>query len=197
MAGKKENQAIATRYAIALFTLAQDEKSLDKVSNDLADIQTLLAESDIFTEFVYNKVLPRKVQIETLSNIANKAKFSDITKKFLGLLAEKRRLYLLENIIIAVEDEIALFKNEVTAEVTSASKLNKEQTKGIKSSLSASLGKTVILETTQDKEIIGGLLIKVGSKLIDSSVRSKLKRLHSNLKSSNTLAEKISLREVA
>lgn len=197
MAGQTGNQEIARRYALALFALAKEQGEFERVSLDLQALRRILSESADFRKFISNSTLRRDDQAKALAALGSKAEFGALTKKFLGTLALKRRLDVLPEIITAVQGEIARHKGEVTAEVTAATALNADQINGIASALKKVLGMTVKVEVKQDADIMGGLIVKIGSKLIDSSVRAKLERLHRALKSSNTSGNKTKMREVA
>jgi F-type H+-transporting ATPase subunit delta len=197
LAGQTENLDISRRYAHAVFALAREHNHLEPLSADLRDLQSMLAESEDLRKFIGNAALKRSDQVKALEALGNRAKWGVLTRKFIGTLAQKRRLNMLPAIIDAVLAEIAVQKGEVTAEVTAAYPLDARQVENIAAALKKALGKTVIVQLRQDASIMGGLIIKVGSKLIDSSVQSKLERLHRALKSSNTSQGQKKIREVA
>lgn len=197
MAGSTENQDISRRYARACFALAREHNQFDLLAADLISLQNMLAESADLQKFISNTTLHREQQSKALAALGAKAKFGPLTQKFLGTLAQKRRLPLLPQIITAVLDEIAAHKNEVTAEVTAAQALDAKQVEHIAATLKKVTGKTVKVEVKEDAAIMGGLIIRVGSQLIDSSVRSKLERLHRALKSPNASQGQKKIREVA
>jgi F-type H+-transporting ATPase subunit delta len=197
LAGRTEHQDIARRYALACFSLAREQGQLEQVAQDLLALKGMLAESADLQKFIGNATLQRADQAKALAALGGKARFSPLTQKFLGTLAMKRRLDALPEIITAVLGEISRYKGEVTAEVTAAHALDAEQLSGLAAALKKVLGLTVKVELKQDADIMGGLIIKVGSKLIDSSVRAKLERLHRALKSSNASRDKTKMREVA
>jgi len=157
----------------------------------------MLASSSDLQKFISNATLKRDDQVKALAALGAKAQWAPLTQKFLGTLAQKRRLNALPSIINAVLGEIASHKGEVTAEVTAAHALDAAQVSNIAAALTKVLGKTVKVALKQDAAIMGGLIIKVGSKLIDSSVQAKLERLHRALKSSNTSQGQKKIREVA
>lgn len=197
MAGQTGNQDIARRYALAFFALAKEQSQVDPVSQDLQSLKGMLAESSDFRKFISNATLQRKDQARALAALGEKAKFSALMQKFLGTLAMKRRLDVLPEIVAAIQNEIARHKGEMTAEITAAYPLDAAQVNGIAASLKKILGMTVKVELKEDADIMGGLIIKLGSQRIDSSVRSKLERLHRALKSLNTPTDKTKMREVA
>ena len=197
MAGQTESQDISRRYARACFALAREQNQLEQVSADLLGLRKMLADSSDLQKFIINATLKRDDQMRALAALGARAQWAPLTQKFLGTLAQKRRLASLPGIIAAVLGEIANYKGEVTAEVTAAVGLDAAQVNGIAAALKKVLGKTVKVDLKQDADIMGGLIIKIGSKLIDSSVRAKLERLHRALKSSNTSKDKTKIREVA
>jgi len=197
MASVSGNQEIARRYATALFGLAEERQGIDALAADLQSLKTIIADSKDFNILMTNGSLKRADQSRAILAIADAAKFSDLTRKFLGALADARRLPALSGIIASTQDIIAKHKGEVTAEVTAAHALDKAHIDSISASLKKSLGMTVKINLTEDKSIIGGLIIRVGSKLIDSSVRTKLERLTRALKSQDSDTGKTKMKEVA
>ncbi len=167
---------------MALFELADEQKSLDAVAQDLADLKTMLGESDDLRTVVRSPLLDREQQSQAVSALAEKAEMQQITRNFLGILAHNRRLFALSAIIDQFLDELSRRRGEMTAEVTSAQPLSEEQQKALTDILKQSLGAKVSLKTNVNPSLIGGLIIRVGSKLIDSSVRSKLDRLERAMK---------------
>ena len=197
MASQTESQDISRRYARACFALAREQNQLEAVAADLLDLRKMLADSADLQRFISNATLKRSDQAKAIAVLGTKAQWSPLTQKFLGTLVGKRRLDMLPSIIAAVLGEIAIHKSEVTAEVTAAHALDATQVNNISSALTKMLGKTVKIALKQDSSIMGGLIIKVGSQLIDSSVQAKLERLHRALKSSDTSSNKTKVREVA
>lgn len=197
MASQSESQDISRRYARACFALAREQNQLDAVSADLLGLQRMLHDSSDLNKFINNATLNRGDQEKALAALAAKAQWSPLTQKFLGTLAQNRRLNMLPATIDAVLGEIAEHKGEVTADVTAAHALDAAQVNSISAALTKALGKTVKVALKQDASIIGGLIIKVGSKLIDSSVQAKLERLHRALKNPNSSSDKTKIREVA
>lgn len=197
MAGQTGHQDIARRYAHAFFELAKEQTQVGHISADLQALKRMLTESHELQRFIHNAALRREDEAKVVVALSDKAQFCALTKKFLGTLALKRRLDILPEIIATALDEIARHKGEVTAEVTSATVLDAVQLGNIAAELKKVLGLTVRVEQKLDAAIMGGLIIKVGSQRIDSSVRAKLDRLHRALKNSNTSNDKTKMREVA
>lgn len=197
MAGQTGHQDIARRYAHAFFELAKERGQIDHISMDLQALKKMLADSPDFRKFINNASLKRAEEAKIIAALGDRAKFSALMQKFLGTLALKRRLDILPEIVFAAEAVIAGHRGEVTAEVTSAVELTAAQAGGIAAALRKVLGMAVKMELKQDAGIMGGLVVQVGSRRIDSSVRAKLERLHRVLRNSNTSGDKTKMREVA
>lgn len=197
MASQAGNQDIARRYATAFFELAQEQSQIDQIDKDLQSVRALLSSGGDFAAFVSNTTLRRAEQAKALVAIAKHLKLSPLTEKLLGTLAEKRRLSALSEIVSAVQALISRHKGEISAEVTAAQALDQEQIGEIAANLKKALGKNVKVSLSIDPAIMGGLIIKVGSQLIDNSVRTKLERLHRALKKTSDSSDKAKMREVA
>lgn len=197
MAGKTANQDIARRYATAFFELASEQSQIDKISKDLVTLTKLLASGGDIDALLNNATLRRADQAKALSAIADHLKLTPLTKQLLGTVAQNRRLDVLGSIISAVQALVSAHKGEITAEVTAAQKLDSDQIGAIEKNLKKVFGKDVNVVLHVNPEIMGGLVIKVGSQLIDSSVRTKLERLHRALKSNSDSSDKAKMREVA
>lgn len=197
MAGKTGNQAIARRYATAFFELASEQSQIDVIAGDLTTIEVLLASGGDMDRFIHNTTLRRADQVKALSALAAHFKLSPLSEKLLGVVAQNRRLPDLAGIVAATQELIAEHRGEVTAEVTAAQALDQSQIEAIASNLKKVLGKNVQVNLHVDAAIMGGLIVKVGSRLIDSSVKTKLERLHRALKSNNESSDKAKMKEVA
>lgn len=196
MASKAGNQDIARRYATAFFALAQEQSQVDQVAKDLQSVQSILGDGG-FASFIGNTTLRRSVQAEAMVAISKQLKFSPLTEKFLGTLAEKRRLQELAEIVAALQNLISGYRGEITARVTAAQALDQDQIGEISAKLKEALGKNVQVNLDVDPSIMGGLVIRVGSRIIDSSVRTKLERMHRALKKTDELSDKAKMKEVA
>lgn len=174
---------LARRYAGALYSLALDQKTLDPVAEDLRALQKLIRESADFRAFASNPRLSRPSQVKAVQAIAADAKLNRLTGNFLALLAQNRRLDLLDAVINAYLQELAARRGEFTAEVRSAEALSPEQEEQLAVRLRDLAGGKVSFTVTQDKSLLGGLVVRLGSKLIDASVKSRLARLERQLKS--------------
>ncbi len=165
---------IARPYASALFDLAQSENQLASVETGLSDISRLIGESDDFSRFLGSPVITGDVKAQAIEAILGKAKTNQLLANFVRLVAQKGRLFALPQIIVAFRALAAAARGEVTADVTSAVALSSDQVSALAETLRAKVGKTVTLNQFVDPALIGGLQVKLGSQLIDSSLKSKL-----------------------
>ena len=168
---------MAGRYANALFELAREQDALDQVAEDLQGLRALLAESDDLRRLIRSPVISREEQGRAITAVSERAGFGQLTIRFLGLLAHKRRLFALPAMIAAFDAMLAAHKGEVSAEVVSAVALSDEQTAEVRRQLAASVGQEVTLATAVDPRLLGGLVVRLGSRMIDASLRTKLRQL--------------------
>jgi len=176
------SSGIAARYATAIFELAKDGKKLKALEGDINTLDASLTDSADFNALINSPIYTREQQGEAITAIAGKMKLSPIVKNTLGLMAANRRLFVLPQLVATLRDLIADEKGEVTAEVTSAKALTKAQSDKLAKTLKASVGKDVIIKSSVDETLIGGLIVKVGSKMIDTSIKSKLDNLQNAMK---------------
>ena len=169
--------SLSGRYAVALFDLARDSSSLDTVAASLAGIKAAIAESADFKGLINNPVLSRDAAGKTIAAVAGTLGTDPLTKNFLGVLAQNRRLSQLPAIIRAYETLLSNHKGEVRAEVTSAHPLDAGQVAALAQNLRTRVGREVALDTKVDPAILGGLVVKIGSQMIDSSIRTRLNSL--------------------
>lgn len=165
---------IARPYASALFDLAQSENQLAQVETGLSDISRLIGESDDFSRYLRSPVISGDTKAAALDAILGKAKVNPLLANFLRLVARNGRLFALDQIIVVFRELAAEARGETTADVTSATALTDAQAKALSDTLKARLGKTVVLNQFVDPSLIGGLQVKVGSQMIDSSLKTKL-----------------------
>ena len=173
---------IAGRYATAVFDLAKEGKALPALETDVDALEAALAESADLQKLISSPVYSREEQGASIAAIAKKMKLSKTTANVLALMASKRRLFVLPQLMSSLRERIATHKGEVTAEVTSAKALNKAQTESLVKALKAQIGADVKIKSTVDESLIGGLIVKVGSKMIDTSIKSKLNALQNTMK---------------
>lgn len=176
------SSGIAARYASALFDLAKDAKALPALESDLDALAEALDTSAELRDLIASPVYSREQQGAAITAVAGKIGLSKLSVNALSLMAAKRRLFVLPQLLNALREAIAAEKGEVTAEVTSAKALTKAQADALAATLKASVGKTVKLQTSVDESLIGGLVVKVGSKMIDTSIRSQLASLQNAMK---------------
>lgn len=173
---------VAARYADALFDLAEEAGSLEAVEGDLQTLRAAIAAAPDFRAFLSSPVYGAADQARVTAALAEKAGLGSLTKNFLGLVAGNRRLFALESMIAAFAARLARHRGEVSAEAISASPLNDEQTKRLRTEIESIVGKAVNLTTRVDTDLLGGLVVKVGSTMIDSSLKTKLNRMKSVMK---------------
>jgi F-type H+-transporting ATPase subunit delta len=173
---------IASRYASALFDLAKDDKALKALEADTTALSETLAAGADLRALIASPVVSRDDQGRVIAAIGAKLGLSTLMANTLALMSDKRRLFVLPQFLTALAGMIAEEKGEVTAEVTAARALSAAQSKKLAETLKASVGKTVKLKTTVDESLIGGLVVKLGSTMIDTSVKAKLAALQNAMK---------------
>jgi F-type H+-transporting ATPase subunit delta len=173
---------LSGRYAVALFELAKDGGNLDSVAADLQNLKALMSESSDLVRLIRSPVLTREDQGKAMDAVMDKAGFSDITRNFVGLVSRNRRLFSLGDMIEAFAALIAQHRGEISADVTSAQPLNDAQMAEISAGLAKAVGREVNVSASVDESLIGGLVVKVGSRMIDNSIRTKLQNLQLAMK---------------
>ena len=173
---------VSGRYATALFELARDEKSIDAVKADLDNFEAMLNDSADLKRLVRSPVFSADAQLKALSAVLDRAGISGIAAKFLKVLTANRRLFAVGDVIRAFRALVARFKGEATADVTVAETLSDRNLDALKTALKSVTGKDVALNVKVDPSIIGGLVIKLGSRMVDSSLRTKLNSIKHAMK---------------
>ena len=173
---------VSGRYATALFELARDEKSVDAVKDDLDKFDAMLADSADLKRLVRSPVFSSDTQVKALSAVLDKAGISGISANFLRVLTVNRRLFAVSDVIRAFRALVANFKGEATADVTVAETLSDKNLDVLKTALKSVTGKDVSLNVKVDPSIIGGLVVKLGSRMVDSSLRTKLNTIKHAMK---------------
>ncbi|SFL38053.1 F0F1 ATP synthase subunit delta [Shimia haliotis] len=176
------SSGIAERYAAAVFEIASENKALTKLEGGLDDLSAALGESADLRNLINSPLISRDEQGKAIAAVAKTMKLQPVLANVLGLMAEKRRLFVLPQLIEQLRAMIADHKGEVTAEVATAKALTKTQSDKLAKALAARIGKDVKINATVDKNLVGGLVVKVGSKMIDTSIRSKLASLQNAMK---------------
>lgn len=182
MANEAAEGGLAGRYANAVFELAQDQKAVDAVSADLASLRRAMETSSDLNRLVRSPVFGAEDQAKALKAILEKMGANALTIKFVLLVAAKRRLFVLTQIIKQYESLVARSRGETEAEVTAARALNDAEINELKTALKAKLGKEPRLLAKVDPTLLGGLIVKVGSRMINSSLRTKLDGLRAAMK---------------
>lgn len=173
---------VAERYASALFDLAREGAAIDAVEAELVGVSGLIDESTDFRRLIASPVFSAEEQERAVAAIADKAGIKGLTGNFLRLVARNRRLFALPGAITAFRAMAAAERGEVAAEVTSARPLSDEQVAALKGALKDKLGKDVTLSTLVNPALLGGLVVKVGSRMIDTSLRTRLMTVKTHLK---------------
>jgi len=173
---------LAERYAAALFELADERRRLDEVASDLRQLRAMLAASPDLARLVRSPILTRGEQGKAIAALVERAGFTPLVRDFLAVVAKNRRLFAVPAMIEAYLRSLAERRGEVTAEVTAALPLSDGQLGLLSEQLRRSVGRRVSLEVKVDPGLIGGLIVKLGSRMIDGSVNSKLQRLQLAMK---------------
>ena len=176
------SQSLAGRYASALYELADQGRALDAIADDLVNFRQLMVDSEDLNRLIRSPVVSRADQNNGLMAILEKANANLLTKKFIGTVVMNRRIFVIGEIIDVFISELAERRGEMKASVVSAVELSAKQIKDLTGSLNKVLGQKVSIDLTVDTSLIGGLIVRVGSRMIDSSIRCKLQRLQTAMK---------------
>jgi F-type H+-transporting ATPase subunit delta len=173
---------VSGRYATALFELARDEKSVDAVKADLDRFEAMLADSADLKRLVRSPVFSAGAQSKALTAVLDKAGITGTSANFLKVLTANRRLFIVADVVRGFRALVAKFRGEATADVTVAEALNEKNLDALKTALKSVTGKDVALNVKVDPSIIGGLVVKLGSRMVDSSLRTKLNSIKHAMK---------------
>jgi len=176
------SRGIAERYATAVFELAQSDNKLDRLEADIDALDTALRDSPALADMVRSPLVARGDQQSAVSALASAMGLSGLVANTLALMASKRRLFVLPALIAQLREQIADARGIVTAEVASAAALSDAQLAKLSDTLRAKVGKDVKITATVDETLIGGLVVKVGSRMIDTSIAAKLATLQKVMK---------------
>lgn len=176
-AGAKQ---VAARYVKALFDVSGDAR--DKVEKDLGALQAILQESKELKNLLSNPLLTRQQQGKAMSAVLAAIKAQSVTRDFVALLAKQKRLPLLPQAIALFLEKAAAERGEMKAEAVSALKLTVKDTDAISKTLSKTFGRKILLETRENPDLLGGVVIKIGSLQLDASIAGKLRRLGNKLR---------------
>ncbi len=173
----KASFAVTSRYALALIELAAESGKTASIEKDLAELEAMVKASPELAGLLYSPVLGVARQSAALQAIAEKAKFDGLTRNFLGVLAQNRRLAATLSIIEAVKAELSKQRGEIAVEVKTAQDMTPAQTESLRKAIAKGLGREVSMKAVVEPSILGGLIVTVGSKMIDDSVARKLQLL--------------------
>ena len=168
-------------YAIALYELSKENSELDSVENGMKSLDELINKSSDFKEMILSPTVSKEDKKNVIFVIADKNNFSKILKKFLGYIAIKNRLFFLEKIIGSFLNLVSKNKGELKAKLISPKKLSVEEQKSIQSELSKNFKSQLKINYEYDPDLIAGLIIQIGSVMIDTSIKTKLKKLERNM----------------
>lgn len=173
---------IARPYASALYDIAKGEKSIPSIEKSLNKLAQLIEKNDDFASFLASPIISADKKASVIDAILKKMKLPKIVSNFVKLVAKNARLFALPAMIASFGELAAKGRKEVSAEVISAKPLSASQLKSLSATLKKKIGKTVTLKTHVDADLIGGLIVKVGSKMIDNSLQTKLSAMQSAMK---------------
>lgn len=173
---------LAERYAEALFELAEERRVLDPVAADLRALRAMIGDSPDLDRLVRSPVLSRNEQGRAIAALAERAGLQPLLRDFLGVVARHRRLFAAPAMIDAYLKKLAERRGEVTAEVTAAQPLSEAQLGRLGEGLRQAMGRRVAVEVKVDRALLGGLVVRVGSRMVDGSLRGKLARLQLAMK---------------
>ncbi len=177
MAASGGSNSIAERYASALFELADEGKALDAVAGDLKTIIAALDQSDDLARLVRSPVISRADQSKAIAAVLERVSAHALTRQVVGLMARNRRLGALKGVAQAYLNELAKRRGEVTAEVVSAVALKPEELAAVEAAVKKAIGGKIALVAKTDPRLIGGLIVKVGSRMVDASLKTQLTKL--------------------
>ncbi|SNT76486.1 ATP synthase F1 subcomplex delta subunit [Paracoccus seriniphilus] len=176
------SQSIAGRYAQAVFDIVNDEGGLDALARQLDDLEAALHDSADLRNLITSPLYSRDQQGNAISAVVEKMKLSPTLSNTLKLMAQNRRLFVLPQLVQRLQALLAEHRGEIVADVTSAVALTEDQQGRLRDTLAKKTGKTVKLNTRVDEALIGGMIVKMGSQMIDSSISSKLASLQNAMK---------------
>lgn len=178
MAGEQQTvSGVAGRYATALFELGLEANALDKILNDLNSFHEAMDAAEDLQRLVKSPVFTPDEQLRAISAVLEEIKIDGLTANFLKLVAKNRRLFATPDMIKAFRTLLAHHRGQASAEVITATKLEDGQVRALQQALNAALGKDVELDQRVDPALLGGLVVKIGSRMIDTSLRTKLNSL--------------------
>ena len=175
------SNSTSNSYALALYELTKEKSELDSAETGMISIKKLLEESSDFREMILSPVINKNDKKNVILEIAKFNNFSDTLKKFLGLVAQKNRLFFLNKIVNSFLNLLSVSKGELKAKIVSSKKLTSDEQEKIQIDLSKEFKSKLKIDYRHDPDLIGGLIIQVGSVMVDTSIRNKLKKLEKNM----------------
>ena len=175
------SKSTSKSYAIALYELSKENSELDKVEDDMKNLNKLLSENNDFKEMILSPTIKKEDKASVILAIADKNNFSKILKNFLGFISMKNRLFFLGKIIESFLSLVSNSKGELKAKLVSSKKLTEEEKNKIKDELSENFKSKLKINYEYDPDLIGGLIFQIGSVMIDTSIKTKLKKLEKNM----------------
>ncbi len=191
----KGSSIVANRYVKALIDLAEENKAVKSVEKDFSDLIAMVESSEDLRHFIRSPLIPAEKQLSAVEALAKKAKFNKLTTNFLSTLVANRRLNILEGAIEAFSSESAKRRGAVEVSVETAQDLSAKQLKALQDALKKGTGADVSLKATVEPGILGGMVVTVGSQMLDDSVRGKLERLKQSMAARSN--ENVTLKEVS
>jgi F-type H+-transporting ATPase subunit delta len=173
---------LAERYAAALFELADERHALDEAAGDLRELRAMLGASADLGRLVRSPVLSRADQGKAMAALAENAKLSKLTADFIAIVARNRRLFAVPAMIEAYLAKLAERRGEVTAEITAAQSLTEAQQGALTEQLRRVVGSRVAIDVRVDPSLLGGMVVKIGSRMVDGSIKGQLQRLQLSMK---------------
>lgn len=173
---------LASRYATALFDLASERNALDEVERDLTGLDRALEESADLARLIRSPIVSRDGQSRAMEAMAGPLALGELTRSFLGVLARQRRLAALPAVSAQFRRRLAQHRGEETAEVISAVPLDEEQMEGVKAAVASYAGRPVQLTAQVDPGLLGGIVVRIGSRMIDASLKTKLQNLELSMR---------------
>ncbi len=178
---KNFSDTAASRYSLALYEIAEEIKNVQEIETQSFSLIKLINQSEDFKSIIRNPTNKKEDQINVLNKISENYNFNVLLKNFLCFLVEKRRLFFLKNILQKFIDICSQKRGEIKARLVAAKKLNENEVSKIRDELSKDFTNKIKLDYRHDESLIGGLIIQVGSVMIDTSIKNKLKQLENKM----------------
>ena len=178
---KSFSETSADRYSLALYELATESNELDVIENHSSSIINLIKANEDFRSLIKDPTNKKEDQLNALNKIADQYKLSKLLTKFLGFLIFKRRFFYVDKILKSFVETCSIKRGELKAELISAKSLNENEVNDIKEELTKNFGSKIKLNYTHDASLIGGLIVQVGSTMVDTSIKNKLQQIENRM----------------